>query len=78
MLLIWGISANKNGKENNMERRELIRNATGGLIAGLIGNKMNMAYAGEPSTGTLSGSPRMDGSQVDDWHGELTKRIAAL
>jgi hypothetical protein len=60
-----------------MERRKLIQNAAGLGMAGLIGNKMNM-YATLPSTGTRSGSDWMDGSQVDDWHTELTKRIAVL
>lgn len=60
-----------------MERRKLIRNAAGLGLAGLIGNKMNL-YATVPSTGDRSESTWMDGSQVDDWHTELTKRIAVL
>lgn len=46
-------------------------------MVGLIGNKMNL-YATVPNTGARSGSTWMDGSQVDDWHTELTKRIAVL
>jgi hypothetical protein len=61
-----------------MERRKLIRNVAGFGLAGLIGNKMNMVYANVPNTGSLSGLPGRNGYQVDDWHLELTKRIAAL
>ncbi|HUW93868.1 MAG TPA: hypothetical protein VMV74_11940 [Bacteroidales bacterium] len=60
-----------------MERRKLIRNAAGFGLAGLIGNKMN-AYATVPSSGVRSETSWMDGSQVDDWHSELTQRIAVL
>jgi hypothetical protein len=61
-----------------MERRKLIKNAASLGLAGLIGNKINMVYAKGPSTGTLSGSQRIDVTKVDDWHEELTKRIAVL
>ncbi len=60
-----------------MERRKLIQNVTGLGIAGLLGNKVNL-YATIPKTGTLSSSSWIDGSQVDDWHTELTKRVAGL
>ncbi len=59
-----------------MERRKLIRNAAGlGLMAGLLGGKMNMVYGNDPG---IPKSTKTDGSQVGDWHVELTKRIAAL
>jgi hypothetical protein len=64
--------------KTKMERRKLIRNIAGLGLAGLVGNKMNMVYPSEPGNRTLYGSPGMDSSQVDDWHIELTKRIAAL
>jgi hypothetical protein len=60
-----------------MERRKLIKNAAGLGFAGLFGSNMNM-YATVPITGARSGAAWMDGSQVDDWHTELTKRIAVL
>jgi hypothetical protein len=60
-----------------MERRKLIRNVAGLGMAGFIGSKMNL-YATIPGTGVSSGSEWMDGSQIDDWHTELTKRIVVL
>jgi hypothetical protein len=48
------------------------------LLAGLFGNKTSLLNAAPLGTGTHPGSPQMDGSKVDDWHAELTKRIAAL
>jgi len=38
---------------------------------------MNL-YATVPGKGISSGSAWMDGSQIDDWHTELTKRIVVL
>lgn len=62
-----------------MERRALIQKATGlGLLGGLFGSNMNLLYAHEPLTPTVSVSPGTDGSQIDDWHTELTRRIATL
>jgi hypothetical protein len=60
-----------------MERRKLLKNAAGLGLAGFIGSKMN-AYAAIPHSGAATGSSWMDGSEVDDWHTELTSRIAAL
>jgi hypothetical protein len=52
-----------------MERRKLLRNALGlGVLAGLGGNTISWADASEPGVGV----------QVNDWHAELTKRIAVL
>lgn len=60
-----------------MERRKIIKNLAGlGILAGLTRNKMSLSNTNDIST--RIGSPRIDGSQVDDWHSELTKRIAAL
>jgi len=62
-----------------MKRRTLIQNAVGiGLMEGLLGDSTNMLHAGEPSTGFLSGSLKKNGDQINDWHAELTKRVAAL
>ena len=39
---------------------------------------MSSLCAGQAGTGIRAGSAAMDGSQVDDWHNELTLRIAEL
>jgi hypothetical protein len=63
----------------NITRQKLLRSSIGwGILAGLFGNKRSLLNASQTGTGTRPGSPPRDGSQVDDWHAELTKRIAAL
>ncbi len=61
-----------------MERRKLIQMASGGLFAGLVGTQLSKVYGGERSDGTLQGSSGVEENQIDDWHPELTKRIAAM
>jgi hypothetical protein len=62
-----------------MERRTLIQNAAGvGLMGGLFGNRMHMLYASEPGAAAFAPTLGADESKGDDWHAELTKRIAAL
>jgi len=39
---------------------------------------MSMLNASQTGTGIRTGPAAMDGSQVDDWHAELTERIAEL
>ena len=56
-------------------RRKLLRNALGwGVLAGPFLAEANPVNAGEPSGPT----PRLDGAHIDDWHTELTQRIAVL
>ncbi|MGO8791725.1 MAG: hypothetical protein ACLQVL_30655 [Terriglobia bacterium] len=60
-------------------RHQLLRSSLRwGIVAGLFGNKMSLLKASQTDTGVRPGSPPTVGSPVDDWHAELTGRIAAL
>jgi hypothetical protein len=60
-------------------RHQLLRSSLRwGILAGLFGNKMSLLNASQTGTGIRTGPAAMDGSQVDDWHAELTERIAEL
>ena len=60
-------------------RHQMLRSSLRwGIVAGLFGNKMGMLNAGQMDTGDHAGSPALPGSPVDDWHAELTRRIAEL
>lgn len=59
-----------------MKRRTLIQKAAGfGLLAEFLPNEM---MATNVPTQKLTQSPGLEDSHGNDWHGELTKRIAAL
>jgi hypothetical protein len=47
-------------------------------MVGLISNKMNVLSASKPYADIVSWTPGIDGSKVENWHEELTKRIDAL
>jgi len=49
-----------------------------GILAGLLGNKLGLLDASQPGMESHRESPVITGSQVDDWHAELTGRIEAL
>jgi len=61
-----------------MNRRKIIKNIAGiGLLGSLANNSMRLS-ASEPDTRIPSAFTQIDGSRVDNWHAELTKRIAEL
>ena len=62
-----------------MNRRTLIQTGAGlGFLGGLFGNKPSLFGANHPNDGASKRSPDVHRSPVDDWHMELTRRIAAL
>lgn len=60
-------------------RHQLLRNSLRwGVLAGLFGNKMPLLSASRTATGIPPDLATTEGTQVDDWHTELTTRIAEL
>lgn len=58
-----------------MERRKLIKTLSSGVIGSIVGAKFSKAYG---RNYTFNGIPEEEKSQIDDWHLELTKRIAGM
>lgn len=60
-------------------RHQLLKNSLRwGILTGLFGSRAGLLSASQVDTPTRAGSPAMCGPQLDDWHEELTKRIATL
>ena len=60
-------------------RHNLLRSSLGwGMLAGLFANKLNLAKAAQTGAKPRPELPQKDSAPVDDWHAELTRRIAAL
>ncbi|MGO9323659.1 MAG: hypothetical protein ACLP07_03790 [Terracidiphilus sp.] len=62
-----------------MDRRRLIQKTAGMLLfSSIVGKKLLGAEAGAHDSAPRSTTPTADESQLDDWHSELSGRIATL